>query len=50
LLNSALETALNRISLDWHPLIKKAKDISSAAVMLAIVNAVIVWGIIIWSH
>lgn len=50
LLNSAVETALNRIDLSWHELTKKAKDIGSAAVMLAILNAVIVWLIIILPH
>lgn len=43
LLNSAIETALDRISLETHPLIKRAKDIGSAAVMLALVNVVAVW-------
>ena len=43
LLNSALEATLDRISLDEHPLIKRAKDISSAAVGLALVNAAAIW-------
>lgn len=50
LLNSAIEITLNRINLEWHALTKKAKDIGSAAVMLAIVNALIVWLIILLSH
>lgn len=50
LINTAIETTLNRISLEWHELIKKAKDISSAAVMLTVFNAAIVWLIIIFSH
>ncbi len=50
LLNSAVETALNRIDLSWHELTKKAKDIGSAAVLLAILNAIIVWLIIIFPH
>jgi diacylglycerol kinase (ATP) len=43
LLNSALEATLDRISLEEHPLIGRAKDVSSAAVGLALVNAAAIW-------
>jgi len=43
LVNSAIEAAVDRISLDAHPLAKRAKDLGSAAVMLALVNVAIVW-------
>jgi diacylglycerol kinase (ATP) len=43
LLNSALEATLDRVSLEDHPLIKRAKDISSAAVALTLVNAGAIW-------
>ncbi len=43
LVNSALEATLDRISLDDHPLIKRAKDVSSAAVGLTLVNAAAIW-------
>ena len=43
LLNSALEATLDRVSLDDHPLIKRAKDIASAAVGLTLVNAAVIW-------
>jgi diacylglycerol kinase (ATP) len=43
LLNSALEATLDRVSLEDHPLIKRAKDISSAAVGLTLVNAGVIW-------
>ena len=43
LLNSALEAAVDRIGLEDHRLAKRAKDIGSAAVMLSIVNAAVVW-------
>jgi diacylglycerol kinase (ATP) len=43
LLNSAIEAAVDRISFESHHLAKRAKDIGSAAVMLSIVNAVVVW-------
>jgi len=43
LVNSAIEAAVDRISLDAHPLAKRAKDLGSAAVMLALVNVALVW-------
>lgn len=43
LLNSALEAAVDRVSLDEHPLAGRAKDMGSAAVMLALANAAAVW-------
>jgi diacylglycerol kinase (ATP) len=48
LLNSALETAVDHTSLERHPLAKRAKDIASAAVFLGIVNALVVWGLVIY--
>ena len=47
LLNSAVEAAVDRISLEDHHLAKRAKDIGSAAVMLSLVNAVAVWGLVL---
>ena len=43
LLNSAVEAAVDRISFDNHLLAKRAKDIGSAAVMLSLVTASIIW-------
>ena len=43
LLNSAIEAAIDRISLDRHELSGRAKDMGSAAVLIAAVNAVIIW-------
>ncbi len=48
LLNSAVETAVDHTSLEQHPLAKRAKDIASAAVFLSIVNALAVWGMVIY--
>ena len=48
LLNSALETAVDHTSLERHPLAKRAKDIASAAVFLSIVNALVVWGLVLF--
>jgi diacylglycerol kinase (ATP) len=47
LLNSAVEATVDRISFENHRLAKRAKDIGSAAVMLALVNAGIVWVLIL---
>ena len=47
LLNSALEAAVDRISLEHHVLIKRAKDMGSAAVMIALVNVAAVWGLVL---
>jgi diacylglycerol kinase (ATP) len=41
--NSATEAAVDRISLEMHPLAKRAKDMGSAAVMIALCNAAVVW-------
>jgi diacylglycerol kinase (ATP) len=43
LLNSAIEAIVDRVSLDRHPLSKRAKDVGSAAVLLALLNVVAVW-------
>ena len=43
LLNSAIEAAVDRVSLEDHALSKRAKDIGSAAVALALLNAAVVW-------
>ena len=48
LLNSAIEATVDRVSLDKHPLAKRAKDIGSAAVFLSLVNLVATWSIIIF--
>jgi diacylglycerol kinase (ATP) len=48
LLNSAIEATVDRISLDHHPLSKRAKDIGSAAVLLALLNAAVVWLCVLW--
>jgi diacylglycerol kinase (ATP) len=47
LLNSAVEAAVDRVSLERHPLIKRAKDMGSAAVMIALLNVVVVWALAI---
>lgn len=47
LLNSAIEAAVDRISLENHRLAKRAKDIGSAAVLMALLNVVVVWSCVL---
>ncbi|WP_374511901.1 diacylglycerol kinase [Niveibacterium sp.] len=47
LLNSAIEAAIDRISLDSHTLSKRAKDIGSAAVFVALSNVLVVWACVL---
>jgi len=47
LLNSAIEAAVDRVSLELHPLIKRAKDMGSAAVMISLLNVAVVWLMVI---
>jgi diacylglycerol kinase (ATP) len=46
-LNSAIEAVVDRVSFDEHPLAARAKDMGSAAVLLSLMNAAIVWAIIL---
>lgn len=47
LVNSAIEATVDRVSLERHQLAKRAKDIGSAAVLIALVNAAVVWGLVL---
>ena len=47
LLNSAIEATVDRISLDSHDLAKRAKDIGSAAVLVSLVNATVIWVLVL---
>ncbi|MCD6732029.1 MAG: diacylglycerol kinase [Burkholderiaceae bacterium] len=48
LLNSAIEAVVDRVSLDHHELSGRAKDMGSAAVMLALVLAGLTWAAILF--
>lgn len=50
LLNSAVEAAIDRIGLENHRLSKRAKDIGSAAVLIALINVLVIWGSILGEH
>ena len=47
LINSAIEAVVDRISLDRHALSKRAKDLGSAAVLLALIDVAAVWGCVL---
>jgi diacylglycerol kinase (ATP) len=47
LINSAVEAAIDRISLERHPLSRNAKDFGSAAVALALALAFATWAVIL---
>ncbi|MGF6754588.1 diacylglycerol kinase [Paraburkholderia sp. GAS334] len=46
LLNSGIEAAIDRISLDRHELSGRAKDCGSAAVMIALLICAVTWGVL----
>ena len=48
LLNSAIEATVDRISFEHNLLSKRAKDMGSAAVLLALVFFALVWGAVLW--
>jgi diacylglycerol kinase (ATP) len=48
LLNSAIEAVVDRVSTERHPLAGRAKDLGSAAVMLALVICGLAWGLALW--
>ncbi|MGM9481271.1 diacylglycerol kinase [Roseateles sp. NT4] len=50
LLNSAIEAVVDRVSFERHELSKRAKDIASAAVLMALVLAAGIWGSAIWQY
>jgi len=50
LLNSAVEAAIDRISFELHELSKRAKDIGSAAVFLALLLCAGIWCGALWER
>ena len=47
LLNSAVETVVDRVGPESHDLSGRAKDIGSAAVLISLVNVPIVWALVL---
>ncbi|GHC15453.1 diacylglycerol kinase [Aidingimonas halophila] len=50
LLNSAIENVVDRIGTEHHELSGRAKDISSAAVMLSLLVAGMTWLLLAWQR
>lgn len=50
LLNSAVEAAIDRFGEERHILSGRAKDLGSAAVLVALLGVLSVWGLIAWER
>jgi len=50
LLNTGIETAIDRIGPEWHALSKRAKDMGSAAVLLSLLLCGGTWLAALWVH
>ena len=50
LLNSGLESVVDRIGEERHALSGRAKDLGSAAVFVALMLTLVVWGLIAWER
>jgi len=50
LLNTGIESAIDRIGPERHPLAKRAKDMGSAAVLLSLLLCVGIWSAAIWNR
>ena len=50
IINSAIEAVVDRIGPEHHELSGRAKDMGSAAVLLAIIIALIAWGTLLWAN
>lgn len=48
-LNSSVEAVVDRIGPEHHELSGQAKDLGSAAVMLALLNVAVVWGLVLFT-
>ena len=50
LLNTGIETAIDRIGPEWHDLSKRAKDMGSAAVLLSLLLCAGIWLAALWTR
>ena len=50
LLNSGIESVIDRIGPEWHELSKRAKDMGSAAVLLSLLVCGGIWLAALWSR
>ncbi len=49
LVNSAVETVVDRVGREHHELSGRAKDLGSAAVFLSLLNVPLVWGLVLFA-
>jgi diacylglycerol kinase (ATP) len=50
LLNTAVESVVDRVGPEWHQLSKRAKDIGSAAVLLSLLLCAAIWCAALWER
>jgi diacylglycerol kinase (ATP) len=50
LLNTGIESAIDRIGPEWHELSKRAKDMGSAAVLLSLLLCLGIWTSALWHN
>jgi diacylglycerol kinase (ATP) len=50
LVNSSIEATVDRICPEIHEFAARVKDMSSAAVLLLMLNVVLCWGLVVWSR
>ena len=50
LLNSAIEATVDRGGKNWDKLAGRAKDMGSAAVLIALLLVALTWGLIVWDR
>jgi diacylglycerol kinase (ATP) len=48
LLNSAIESCVDRVGLEWNELSRRSKDLGSAAVFMSLLLCCCVWGAFIY--
>ena len=49
-INSAIESAIDRVGLQYHELSRKAKDLGSASVLMTIIFCLIIWSSLIYKN
>lgn len=47
-INSAIERVVDLVTLDYHDMAKRAKDVGSSIVFLSIIVFVVIWGLILY--
>ncbi len=50
LLNSAIESLVDRFGDEWHALCGRAKDMGSAAVLISLITVALVWALVLWDR